>query len=206
MKENILNIEEVDYNGYVYNLEVEPNHEYKDDQFYLEANTGFVVHNCHPRDNIALRWLSGKLDLGYDLFESIMQAREVQAKNIALKLKHLKDTTGARQIWIHGKAYKPNVPYVQGSYSLLIGHYLEEMGEKVNYVDPLTGDIHDEIEGVVLLAHHAPTTYSNSRIIGSDKQIFYASIKPGSVVVDPWRKVTKDEVTDCMVIHYGNTR
>lgn len=172
---------------------------------YMTAGLG-DSGGCHPRDNIALRWLANKLDLGYDMFEAIMSAREIQAKNIALKLKSLKDDNGAKQIWIHGKAYKPNVPYIQGSYSLLIGHYLKEMGEQVNYVDPLTGDHHDEIEGVVLLAHHAPTTYSNSKLIGSEKQAIYAAIKDGTIIVDPWRKVTQEEFPKCMIVHYGNTR
>ena len=172
---------------------------------YMTAGLG-DAGACHPRDNIALRWLADKLELGYDLFDSIMLAREVQAENLAKKLKRLKDTTGKKEIWIHGKAYKPNVPYTQGSYSLLIGYYLEQMGEQVNYVDPLTNDVHDEIEGVVLLAHHAPTTYSNSKIIGSDKQSLYAKIKPGSVIVDPWRKITQAEIPNCMIVHYGNTR
>jgi hypothetical protein len=88
----------------------------------------------------------------------------------------------------------------------LVGYYLEQLGETVNYVDPLTGDDHAEISGVVLLAHHAPTTYSNSRVIGSDKQAFYAKIQPGSIVLDPWRKVTQAELPDCMIVHYGNTR
>ena len=34
---------------------------------------------CHPRDNIALRYMADKLNLGYDLFDSIMHAREIQA-------------------------------------------------------------------------------------------------------------------------------
>lgn len=38
---------------------------------------------CHPRDNIALRFLAQKLDLGYDLFASVMESREIQAKNMA---------------------------------------------------------------------------------------------------------------------------
>ena len=43
---------------------------------------------CHPRDNIALRYMAKELDLGYDLFDSIMGAREIQAKNIADRLKY----------------------------------------------------------------------------------------------------------------------
>ena len=41
---------------------------------------------CHPRDNIALRWMSENLGLGYDLFDAIMAAREVQARNLAERL------------------------------------------------------------------------------------------------------------------------
>ena len=36
-----------------------------------------------PRDNIALRWMADKYDIGYDLFEAIMYAREKQADNMA---------------------------------------------------------------------------------------------------------------------------
>ena len=47
---------------------------------------------CHPRDNIALRSLASRLNLGYDFFDAIMRAREIQAKNMALKcLEYKKD-------------------------------------------------------------------------------------------------------------------
>lgn len=52
---------------------------------YMKAGMG-DGGACHPRDNIALRYLAKKLDLGYDLFEGIMRSREVQAKNLAKKL------------------------------------------------------------------------------------------------------------------------
>ena len=35
------------------------------------------------RDNIALRYMAEKLDLQYDIFDAIMNAREIQAKNLA---------------------------------------------------------------------------------------------------------------------------
>ena len=42
---------------------------------------------CHPRDNIALRFMSENLGLGYDLFDAIMEdIREIQAKNLAQRL------------------------------------------------------------------------------------------------------------------------
>jgi UDPglucose 6-dehydrogenase len=49
---------------------------------YMTAGMG-DAGACHPRDNIALRWLAQEYDLGYDMFDTIMHAREIQAKNVA---------------------------------------------------------------------------------------------------------------------------
>ena len=156
---------------------------------------------CHPRDNIALRYMAEELNLGYDLFDSIMNAREIQAKNIALELvQHANEHN--MQIVIHGKAYKPNVEYCDGSYSLLIGHYCQEQGFAPVYVDPLTGDDYNPTDPCVfLLAHSASTTYKYTGKDSADK--LYCSIPKGSVVVDPWRNYINN---NCKVIHYGNTR
>jgi UDPglucose 6-dehydrogenase len=105
---------------------------------YMTAGMG-DAGACHPRDNIALRWLADEYDIGYDLFDTIMAAREVQAKNMAMFL-----VEQAREnnlpIVIHGKAYKPDVPYCIGSYSTLIGYYIKEAGFSVSYLDPLADD------------------------------------------------------------------
>ena len=167
---------------------------------YMKAGMG-DGGGCHPRDNIALRYMAEELNLGYDLFDSIMNAREIQAKNIALELvQHANEHN--MQIVIHGKAYKPNVGYCDGSYSLLIGHYCEEQGFAPVYVDPLTGDDYDPTDPCVfLLAHSASTTYKYIGKENTDK--LYCDIPNGSVVVDPWRNYSNK---NCLVIHYGNTR
>jgi UDPglucose 6-dehydrogenase len=167
---------------------------------YMKAGMG-DGGGCHPRDNIALRYMANELGLGYDLFDSIMNAREIQAKNIALELvQHANEHN--MQIVIHGKAYKPNVEYCDGSYSLLIGHYCEEQGFEPVYVDPLTGDEYDPTETCVfLLAHSASTTYKYTGKDSADK--LYCDIPNGSIVVDPWRSYVN---LNCTVIHYGNTR
>jgi UDPglucose 6-dehydrogenase len=166
---------------------------------YMKAGMG-DGGACHPRDNIALRHLAEQLDLGYDLFDTIMSAREKQAKNLAKELvKHA--TKNNMNIFIHGKAYKPGVEYCDGSYSLLIGHYCEEMGHKTTYIDPLTGDNISTCYGVVLLAHNRKVTYEYRGF--GEHQSLYCKIEKGSIVVDPWRTFTSNEVN---VIHYGNTR
>ena len=169
---------------------------------YMTAGMG-DAGPCHPRDNIALRYLAEKLDLQYDLFDAIMHAREIQARNIADFLVALSDAHNL-PIYIHGKAYKPGVDYCDGSYSLLIGHYLTQSGHAPVYIDPLTDNNCDQIiQGVVLLAHNQQITYGYSGV--TEKQPLYCGIADGSVLVDPWRKFQTDN-DKIKVIHYGNTR
>lgn len=101
-----------------------------------------------------------------------MISREVQAENMAKTcLEHGND------VMILGKAYKPGVPYVDGSYSLLVGHYIEEHGGSVTYYDPNTGDtsVDYSMNYVYLIGYWEGWV---------DKFIF----KAGSIIIDPWRR------------------
>jgi len=97
---------------------------------YMKAGMG-DGGACHPRDNIALRWLAKELNLGYDIFETIMTAREKQAENMALAiLEHGKD------VYFTSDSYKPGTNLVDGSYSLLVQYYVKKHGgQLVNGVD-----------------------------------------------------------------------
>lgn len=166
---------------------------------YMKAGMG-DGGGCHPRDNIALRYMAQELDLGYDLFDSIMGAREIQAKNIADRLVAESSASGL-PIVIHGKAYKPNVTYLDGSYSMLIASFIDG---GVEYVDPQTGDERStDGPAVFLMAHSASTTYEYTG--KTSKDAVYCDIPDGSIVVDPWRKFETDN-SNITVVHYGNTR
>lgn len=136
---------------------------------------------CHPRDNIALRHMAEKLKLGYDLFDSIMRAREVQAENLAREL-----CSHRLPVVILGQSFKPGVPYTDGSYSMLVGHYCEAQGATVTY-DQVSSE-----PSAYLLAHQGYYTAQLSQMA------------QGSVVVDPWRSSKVPEGID--YIPYGNTR
>lgn len=169
---------------------------------YMTAGMG-DAGPCHPRDNIALRWLAQNLNLGYDLFDTIMHAREMQAKNLAQYLADLQELYDL-PIIIHGKAYKPDVDFLDGSYSLLIGSYLTELGARYAYVDPLTNDkVPNNTKGIVLLAHNRQITYGYTGEL-PEQQLYYI-LGDGSIIVDPWRKFTTKNKS-IKVIHYGNTR
>jgi UDPglucose 6-dehydrogenase len=172
---------------------------------YMTAGMG-DAGACHPRDNIALRWLAEHYEVGYDLFDTIMHAREIQAKNLALFLVEQAKQHGM-SIVIHGKAYKPDVEYCIGSYSTLVGHYVKEAGFSVRYVDPLADnrdEVISEVNGpaVFLWAHNRKITYEYTGEQADTRP--YCDIPKGSIIVDPWRKLTS--TNDIKMIHYGNTR
>jgi UDPglucose 6-dehydrogenase len=148
---------------------------------YMKAGMG-DGGGCHPRDNIALRYMAEHLELGYDLFDSIMKAREIQAKNLAEKLVSIAKVRNL-PIVILGKTYKPKVPYEDGSSSILVGYYVEQLGVSVCY------DLEDPIEGVYLLGHYG--------------EHYDYKFPKGSIVLDPWRSFKSNDIE---VIHYGNTR
>ena len=184
---------------------------------------------CHPRDNIALRWMAEDLDLGYDLFDAVMLSREKQAENMASRLVEMA-TAGAgivppMPVIIVGKAYKPLVEYEAGSSSMLVGHYVEQAGVNLYYFDEKTGDIPPQSildkPAVYLLAHNPGITYGDQLdtvpgwydqhratdcddalvSTGNGTELVFAE---GSTVIDPWRKTPNIEGVE--VIHYGNTR
>ena len=174
---------------------------------YMTAGMG-DAGACHPRDNIALRWLAKEYNLGYDLFDTVMHAREIQAENLAKFLIETSKQNGNLPIVIHGKAYKPDVEYCIGSYSTLVGHYVTKHGHaNLKYVDPLADDPTDVVDSVdqpavFLWAHNRKITYEYTGNQADTQP--YCEIPQGSVIVDPWRKLGL--TSKHTIIHYGNTR
>ena len=173
---------------------------------YMTAGMG-DAGSCHPRDNIALRWLAKEYDVGYDMFDTIMSAREVQAENLAKFLIAQSQAHDNLPIVIHGKTYKPDVAYCAGSYSMLIGHYINAAGHSIVYVDPIADDQLDTVASVdeaavILMAHNTTITYGYTGEVYVDTKYF--EFAPGSIIVDPWRQ--HPDIEGMTVVHYGNTR
>jgi UDPglucose 6-dehydrogenase len=140
---------------------------------YMKAGMG-DGGACHPRDNIALRWLAKELGLGYDLFEGIMTARERQAENMAREiLKH------GRNVHFTSDSYKPGTDLVDGSYSLLVQHYVVKNGGQIVH------GFDNPAEVIVRVHESDQITADNSTII-----------------FDPWRTYPKAP----NVIYYGKYR
>lgn len=118
---------------------------------------------CHPRDNIALRWLAKELDLGYDMFETIMTAREKQAENMAKAI-----LTHGKNICFSSDSYKPGTNLIDGSSSLLVQHFVKLHGGSI-----ING--FDNPVDVVVRVHE------------SDK----ITADEHTIIFDPWRSYPK---------------
>jgi UDPglucose 6-dehydrogenase len=129
---------------------------------YMKAGMG-DGGACHPRDNIALRWLAGDLDLGYDMFESIMTAREKQAETMAKAI-----LTHGKNIWFSSDSYKAGTNLVDGSSSLLLQHYVTKHG------GTLANGIDTPVEVIV-------------RVHESD----HFTCDENTIIFDPWRSYPK---------------
>jgi UDPglucose 6-dehydrogenase len=137
---------------------------------YMKAGMG-DGGACHPRDNIALRWLAKDLGLGYDLFESIMTAREKQAEHMARTiLQH------GNNVFFTSDSYKPGTNLVDGSYSLLVQHYVKQHGGQIVH------GFDNPVEVIVRV-------HESDKITADDKTIIF----------DPWRSYPKA----ANVVYYG---
>ena len=137
---------------------------------YMKAGMG-DGGACHPRDNIALRWLAKELDLGYDMFESIMTARERQAETMAKAI-----LTHGNNIWFSSDSYKQGTDLVDGSYSLLVQHYVKKHGGQL-------------VDGIDTPVQVIVRVHETDQITADDRTIIF----------DPWRSHPEAE----NVIYYG---
>jgi len=129
---------------------------------YMKAGMG-DGGACHPRDNIALRWLARELDLGYDMFESIMTAREQQAETMAKAI-----LTHGKNVWFSSDSYKPGTDLVDGSSSLLVQHYVKKHG------GTLANGIDTPVQVIVRV-------HETDQFTADDK----------TTIFDPWRSYPK---------------
>jgi hypothetical protein len=78
------------------------------------------------------------------------------------------------------------------------------MGHTPVYIDPYTNDYNQPKDPAVFLMAHSPeVTYEYTGDLTKTSFELYCKIPKGSIVVDPWRKFIDSE---CLVVHYGNTR
>ena len=146
---------------------------------------------CHPRDGIALSWLSQRLGLSYDIFENIMLAREKQAEWLC-DLVTEESKEHKLPVAILGTAFKAGTNIETGSAALLCKNILEERGYDVWTYDPYIND-------------RMHMTHKRVYLIGANHPEFVDYPFPeGSVVIDPWGYIPNQEGVE--IIHVGRNR
>jgi UDPglucose 6-dehydrogenase len=151
---------------------------------------------CHPRDNIALSWLSRELNLSHDWFDNIMKQREKQTDWLCDLIEETsfkyKGCVDGYPILILGKSFKPETNITTGSPSILLKNILEERGHEVSMWDPYV-DTHKLLTGKESMIY----------FIGTKHPDFTSyEYNQGSIIIDPWRYIPEQE--NCRIISIGN--
>lgn len=153
---------------------------------YLKSGVG-DGGSCHPRDNIALSHLAKKMDLSFNLFDALMEAREKHMEWLADIFKEEIKRSGLPGI-VLGKSFKPSVDLQTGSAAILLANILK--GKKVEFE-------HYEFEYPEL----KKAVYF---IATQHEQYANINFPKGSVVIDPFRYI--DGLDGVEVISIGGLK
>lgn len=136
---------------------------------------------CHPRDNIAMSWLSNKVGMSYNFFDDIMSGREKQTEFLCdLILEH------PEPYYILGKTFKENTNLTLGSPSILLCNILKE--KNITFV---SWDPHVDV--------NTPDFKKGTYFVATKHEEFKNFKFPSeSVVIDVWRYLT---IVDSTIKH-----
>ena len=164
--------------------------------YYMDGGMG-DGGGCHPRDNIAMSYLSDKLKISHNWFEHIMKQRENQTDWLA---DLIVDTANGLKINILGKSFKAESNLTLGSPALLLQNILKEKKIEINIWYPSVDKNFEE--------------YAKKYKWNEEPQLFFVATKheefnkfpfyKGSIVLDPWRYITVSP--DIKLIRIGDSK
>ena len=153
---------------------------------------------CHPRDNIAMSWLARRLNLSYDLFDSIMRAREKQTEWLADLICCWRTATNL-PISILGKAYKPECSLVDGSPALLLARILRERKIDFDHWDPY-------VDGPRRIPETGSVDFQPRLYFIATKHEYFNSqymFPKGSKIIDPFRYISQSSLVEIIKVGVG---
>ena len=116
--------------GPVYSLEVP-------DSGTFVTTGGLVVHNCFPKDSLALKQLAANSGYHFQLLNAVIEVNELQKRRVIAKLeKHLGRLRGKR-VALLGLAFKPHTDDMREAPSLVLASRLLAEGAEVRCWDPV---------------------------------------------------------------------
>jgi len=152
---------------------------------------------CHPRDNIAMSWLSNRLGLENNYYDFIMKKREKQTEFLAnLIIQEVKNTN--KRICILGTAFKPNTNIETGSPAILLKNLLIEKGYEVATFDP---HLNPSLEPLKKWLCDENCIY----FIGCRHDCFQQyEFSESCIVIDPHRYISKEKCKNLIQVGVGS--
>lgn len=164
---------------------------------YLDGGMG-DGGGCHPRDNIAMSWLSNKLNIDNNYYDFIMRKRESQTAFFIKLIKKQKEENKELPLCILGTAFKPNTNIKVGSPSVLLSNLLRE--EKIEFESFDPNIINDNENS------DPPLKTAKIYFIGCKHDVFKTYVFPtDSVVIDPHRYIEEQPNVKLIQVGVGNS-
>ena len=118
------------FKGFVYSLEVPETNTFV-------ATGGLVVHNCFPKDSLALKQLASNSGYHFQLLAAVIEVNDLQKRRVIGKLeKHLGLLRG-KKVALLGLAFKPNTDDMREAPSIVLAGRLLAEGAEVRGWDPV---------------------------------------------------------------------
>jgi UDPglucose 6-dehydrogenase len=118
------------YRGHVYSLEV-PGTE------TFVTTAGLVVHNCFPKDSLALKQLASNSGYHFQLLSAVIEVNELQKRRVIGKLKRHLGSLRGKKVALLGLAFKPNTDDMREAPSIVLASRLLAEGAEVRGWDPV---------------------------------------------------------------------
>ena len=126
----VVDVERLSYSGYVYSLEVPPTHTFV-------TTAGLTVHNCFPKDSLALKQLAANSGYNFQLLNAVIEVNELQKRRVIGKLERRLGPLRGKRIALLGLAFKPGTDDMREAPSLVLAGRLLSEGADVVAWDPV---------------------------------------------------------------------
>jgi UDPglucose 6-dehydrogenase len=119
-----------EHSGFVYSLEVPGEHTFV-------ATGGLAVHNCFPKDSLALKQLASNSGYHFQLLSAVIEVNELQKRRVIGKLKRHLGPLRGKTVALLGLAFKPNTDDMREAPSIVLASRLLAEGADVRAWDPI---------------------------------------------------------------------
>jgi UDPglucose 6-dehydrogenase len=116
--------------GFVYSLEVPATHTFV-------TTAGLTVHNCFPKDSLALKQLAANSGYSFQLLNAVIEVNELQKRRVIGKLERRLGSLRGKKVALLGLAFKPGTDDMREAPSLVLAARLLAEGAEVSAWDPV---------------------------------------------------------------------